>query len=211
MSPTNASPRALSIFLPAVCASLLVGECTGTDPGEIGIVFAVYGACISGALVLLFGALVIAARSGPAFLAWVVVSSGTYLGMLAAVNMGLSSAGGFFLVQGLAVLVVALVIGMVLGHGRGFIQGTALVLVGAVATLYGLASLFGAYLSSADICIGYFGVDCGSTDQIDWLRFAVLAGIGPALIAIVPAVLAWMLCTRNGKARASLSDEVKSP
>ena len=131
--------------------------------------------------------------------------------MLVAVNMGLSSAGGFILVQGLAVLVVALVIGMVLGHGRGFIQGTALVVMSAVATLCGLAYLFGAYLSSADICKGYFGVDCGSTDQIEWLEFAVLAGIGPALIAIVPAVLAWILCTGKGKSSVSLADDVKSP
>lgn len=177
------------------------------DPGEIGTAFAVYGALVSGVLVLVVGALVIVAKSSPAFLTRVVVSAGTYLGMLAAVNAGYGGAGGFFLVQVVAIVVVALTIGLVLGPGGRFIRGATLVVVSGIATLCGLASLFGSYFSSADICIGYFGVVCGSTGQIKWLRFSVLAGIGPSLIAMVPAVLAGAVCRESGGSKAISSGE----
>lgn len=205
MNLTSSYRKALSVLLPAVGAALLVGQCTANDPGEIGIFFAVYGALLSGALVLLAGALVIVAGSGPALLAWVVVSGGAYLGMLLAVNAAYGGAGGFFFVQGLAIAAVGLIIGMALGRESGFMRGAALVIVSAVATLCGLASLFGAYLTSADICIGYFGVDCGHTSPIRWLRFSALAGLGPSGIAVAPAALAWILHRRSAGCKTNLS------
>ena len=115
------------------------------------------------------------------------------------------SIAAFFAVWVLVALIAGLVAyaGLSLNSWAGPVRRTTAGVVSFVSVIASLGLLMWIYLSSADVCIGFFGVDCGTPDPFRWVRFAILVGLGPSVVSAGVALSLGWLCRNRAPATST--------
>ena len=198
------SGRVLLLVLAVVCAALLTGDCTAREETAPGGFVPVIAAIITAAIVLIAGAFVLTFK-GPGLMLWATISISAWIGMFLAIRITGNSASltAFFTVWVFVALVAGVVVYGELNPWAGLVRSIIVGVVSFVSVIASLGLLMWIYLSSADVCIGFFGVDCGTPDPFRWVRFAILVGLGPSVVSAGVALSLGWLCRNRAPATST--------